>query len=238
MKNKSLIIFLLILLSAGSSRNTFAQNSAQSLGFNLILGFPTGEFQNNVKRIGVGVGGECLYFFNENNPLGVGLDLEYIDYGMESRTAPFSSTIPDANVNVDRTNNLVNFHVLFRLIAKDNIVRPYFDLLFGGEYLFTKTTVSSDNTSEEITTTQNINDWAWSYGFGGGILYKFFDQNGTQVLLDLKCRYLRSSEANYLSEGDVHVTRSGVIYNIRRSKTDLINAQVGVQIYFDVNKGR
>jgi hypothetical protein len=136
----------------------------------------------------------------------VGVNIGYFIYGMESRREPFSLTIPDVFVNVDRTNNLVNFHLLFQVGFPTGSVRPYVEGLFGGSYLFTETNIKSDNNFNEVASSVNFEDWAWSYGFGGGIGILVAGDPLTNIgaiYLDLKARYLFGSEAEYLKEGSV-----------------------------------
>ena len=53
------------------------------------------------------------------------------------------------------------------------------------------------------------------------------------LFLDLKVRYLFGSEAEYLKEGSVVVDNGNVIYNVSKSKTDLITVNIGVVAYFN-----
>ena len=229
---KSFLIFLLLLMI--SSFNSFAQIA----GFNFTLGFPTGEFKNNVKRTGFGASGEFLLFTpSVQNPFSIGLNVGFINYGSESREEPFSSTIPDVIVNVDRSNNIVNFHVLFQLTFPTGIIRPYAEGLFGGSYIYTQTSVKSN--LDEIASTTNFDDFAWSYGAGGGLLIQVFSPDEpisklSSVFIDLKVRYLYGSEAEYLKQGSVSINRNGgVTYYTSKSKTDLLTANIGAVVYFN-----
>ena len=81
-------------------------------------------------------------------PFGFGLNIGYLNYGSESRREPFNTTIPDVVVDVNRSNNLVNFHLLFQIAPPSGDVRPYAELLFGGAYLFTETSINSQGDDE------------------------------------------------------------------------------------------
>ncbi len=211
--------------------------SAQSAGGGLMLGFPQGEFKDNIDRLGFGASGQVL-FFNPSAalPFGFGLDIGYLNYGSESRQEPFNSNIPDVVVDVNRSNNLVNFHFLFQIAPPSGSVRPYAELLFGGAYLFTETSVNSQGT-EEIASTTNFDDFAWNYGVGGGLLINLYspevpEGNFEALYLDLKVRYLMGTEAEYLKEGSVNIQDGHVYYNVSKSKTDLLITQLGVMVYF------
>lgn len=223
---------LFFLLSFHSINNV----SAQSAGLNLSLAFPVNEFKENVDNVGFGLSGEFLFITPQiKSPFGVGVNIGYFIYGMESRREPFSLTIPDVFVNVDRTNNLVNFHLLFQVGFPTGRIRPYVEGLFGGSYLYTETNIKSDNNFNEVASSVNFEDWAWSYGFGGGIGILIAGDPITNIgaiYLDLKGRYLFGSEAEYLKEGSVEIIGSRVTYLVSESKTDIITAHAGIRAYF------
>ncbi len=210
---------------------------AQSAGGGIMLGFPEGEFKQNVDRPGFGLSGQVLFFNpTEGLPFGFGLDVGYLNYGNESRQEPLSTTIPDVVVDVERSNNLINFHLLFQIAPPAGDVRPYAELLFGGAYLFTETTINSRG-NEEVASNTNFDDFAWNYGFGGGLLIRLYsseEQNSSfqSLFLDLKVRYLLGTEAEYLKEGSVIIENGNVYYDVSKSKTDLLITQLGVMFYF------
>ena len=229
---KLYLMYILILFL------TFAVNVLpQSAGGGFMLGFPQGEFRDNVNRLGFGVSGEVL-FFNPSPglPFGFGLDIGYLNYGSESRQEPFSTTIPDVIVDVNRSNNLVNFHLLFHIAPPTGNVRPYLELLFGGAYLFTETSINSTG-NEEVASNTNFDDFAWNYGVGGGLQINVYTPDNPEgtfeaLFLDLKVRYLYGTEAEYLKEGSVTISNGDVYYDVSKSKTDLLITQLGVMAYF------
>jgi hypothetical protein len=228
MKIRSLLFYLLFILFGSMSL-------AQSAGLNFTLAFPQGEFKKNVDRLGFG-GSLHLMFFNPapGMPFTAGVNLGYINYGNESRREPFSSTIPDVVVDVDRSNNLVNFHVLFQVILPSGKFRPYAEGLFGGSYLFTETSIKSRG-SEEVASSTNFDDFAWSYGGGAGFIFLIAENMSEEMgslYIDLKARYLFGTEAEYLKEGSVIIENGQVYYDISRSKTDLITIHLGIVAYF------
>lgn len=229
MKRCYLIIIMFLMVST--------RIAPQSAGGNLMLGFPQGEFKDNIDRLGFGLSGEVLFFNpSEKLPFGFGLNVGYINYGSESRQEPYSITIPDVVVDVNRSNNLVNFHLIFQIAPLSGNVRPYGELLFGGAYLFTETSINSRGI-EEVAGTTNFNDFAWNYGVGGGVLINLYspehqEGNFGALFLDLKVRYLFGTEAEYLKEGSVIIENGSAYYDVSKSKTDLLTAQLGVMIYF------
>ncbi len=212
--------------------------NAQSAGLNFTLGFPSGDFKDNVKRTGIGGNLEGLLWMQSSVPFGIGLNLGFYNYGSETRREPFSLTVPDVTVDVDRSNNIVNFHLLFRITTNNTKARPYLDLLFGGAYIFTETKIYSRSNSEEVAGSTNFDDFAWSYGIGGGIMYKLMNLPGNNaegynpLYLDFKVRYIYGTEAEYLKQGSVTVQNGKVYYNTIKSKTDLLTVGIGVIMYF------
>ncbi len=161
---KNLILAFVVLLIFSSTKIF-----SQAAGLNLTLAIPSGEFKEKVDNVGFGLSGHILFLAPKpKSPFGIGLNLGYIVYGSESRREPLSNTIPDVFVNVDRTNSLMNFHLLFTVGLPQGRIRPYLEGLFGGSYIYTTTSVKSQGTGEEFASSTNFDDWAWSYGGGGG----------------------------------------------------------------------
>lgn len=230
---KTRILIIVAILSVIS----FNKILAQAGGLNIMLGFPMGDFKEEIDRLGFGLSGHFLFLApTDNRPFGIGLNVGYLNYGQETRREPFSLTIPDVTVDVERSNNLVNFHVLFQLGFGSGSVRPFVEGLFGGSYIFTETTIRSRG-AEEVASSNNFDDFAWSYGAGGGLLILLSSgeegEDFGSIFLDLKARYLFGSEAEYLKEGSVIVSGGNVTYQVTKSKTDLLTVHTGVVAYFN-----
>jgi hypothetical protein len=227
----SLIIVLLFIFSNLSN--------AQQAGINLSLAIPQGEFSDQVDNLGGGLSGELMILSPKTKaPFGFGLNLGYYIYGSEGRSEPLYN-IPEVFVRVNRTNNLVNFHLVFELGLPAGRIRPYLQGLFGGEYLYTETSVNSESDQNPFASSTNYHDWAWSYGAGGGILILLSGDPVTEIgtiYLDLKGRYLFGSEAVYLREGDVEVIGQQVRYYPSRSKTDILTLHAGIRMALNFDK--
>jgi hypothetical protein len=198
--------------------------------------FPMGEFKDNLDKVGFGLGGSFMFWTPSTEvPFSAGINIGFITYGNESRREPFSSTVPDVTVDVERSNNLVNFHLLFQVAATDGTFRPYAEALFGGSYLFTDTQILSRG-NDEVASSTNFEDFAWSYGGGAGLMIQLTgNEMGdiSSIFLDLKARYLFGSSAEYLKEGSVKINNGRVKYDVSKSKTDMLTAQIGVTAFFN-----
>lgn len=212
-------------------------------GFGILGGFPTGEFGENVKNPGIGISGFVGYMI-PRTPAVIGLDLGYLIYGHERRTEQFSLTIPDVLVDVVTENNIFSMNAFLRLQTNTDPLRFYVEGVVGFHYLFTSTSIENVDRSpfsEDIVSSTNLDDFAFTKGVGGGLLIELWrggedrtPQNRSlrTVSLDFRMRYLDGSEADYLKRGDI-VRRSGTAeLNITKSTTDLITAHLGLAIDF------
>jgi hypothetical protein len=228
MRNKVLLLVLFCALITGNKM------FAQSAGLNFMVGLPQNEFKDNLDRAGWGLSGHFLLLpQTEQNPFSIGLNVGYLNYGNESWTEHLRYT--NMSVDVDRTNNLLNFHILFQAAFPMGSVKPYIEGLFGGSYFFTETSIHSEY-NEDVGNETEFDDFAWSYGGGGGLLIKLVsapDQQISGIYLDLKARYLAGSKAEYLKEGSVDYQRGSLVYNVSKSKTDLLTIHAGVVVEFN-----
>lgn len=230
LRSKINLLFLFILLAAST-------NYAQTLSGNFMLGLPQGEFKDNVDKLGYGLQLQgTLSTPGVFTPFTIGASVGFMVYGSESRKAPLSNTIPDLTVDVDRSYNLANFHLLALVSPLDGPVRPYVEGLVGGSYIFTTTDVKGENNDENFASSTNFDDFAFSYGFDGGILINLVPGLGVgpDIYLDLKARYLLGSESEYLTEGSVVINpaNAAVTYYPKKSTTDLLSIHIGVAAYF------
>lgn len=214
-----------------------AGSASAQIGFRGSLGFatgiPTGEFDEQQKDSAFGVGG--MFGVALPWPVVIGADLTYLTFGSETRHEPFSSTIPDVTVEVERSNNLLQGYLLARLEAtRTGFFRPYLEGLFGFNYLFTETTIRDEHGDEEIASSTNFDDTVLSYGGGGGFQIRIHEQptkqgRPYQILLDLGARYLAGGDAHYLKRGSVVIDdEDHVSYTVSESTTDVVSIQLEV----------
>jgi hypothetical protein len=218
---QSLIITTSIVISS------FAQPSAS---FNFTTAIPMGDFSNYSNN--VGFGGNLEFFFfspSERTPYGLGINLSYISYGIHFLVDPESD---DLVLSSNRANNFASVHMLFQIAPHTGTVRPYIETLFGGSYIFSLTEVGYDYYSPA---TLWIDDWAWSYGGGVGIKFfavgnPLFDPGSTYI--DIKVRYLLSTEITYLDRNSVEYYDDEVYYSLSKSKADMLTVSIGFFFFF------
>ncbi len=192
----------------------------------------TGDFGAQVNRNGYGLSGEGWLGIGRESPLAVGLRAGFLIYGHESEKVPLSPTLPDVWVDVDRDNNIVLGQLLVRLQAWQGDVRPYGEAFLGLNYLYTKTSVSSESSGEEFAGSNNWDDTAFAWGGGGGLLFRVGKTRSGPIFVDVGATLVKGGRANYLAEGDVEIIDSRVIYNLHDSYTDYVLWRVGATFGF------
>lgn len=245
MKNKSsnkrivriVLIFIPIVLFNTKAISSYPPRF--QVGANFLLEFPQGEFKDVVNHAGFGVSGEFLYAL-PMIPVSVGLSGSYIIYGNDTRRVRLIPGVA-VDVDVETSNNIAMGHFLLRAQQRQGAIRPYMDGLIGFNYLFTQTLIKNRSEGVEIASSINVDDFAFSYGGGAGIMISVYqrpieeiqDNAGlARVNLDLRLRYLFGSEAKYLFEDSIEIAGEDVFYNETKSLTDIITLQIGAILEF------
>jgi Outer membrane protein beta-barrel domain len=221
---------LLFTVCCAIHSSALAQRIQVGIDFNTVI--PKGGFSDNITNNGYGVGGQFLVGLGRL-PIHVGADAGFVVYGSDTHREPLSPTIPELELKVKTTNNIVLTHFLVRAQPRSGSVRPYIDGLVGFKYLFTDTTITDDNGDEELASTTNFSDTTFSYGFGGGLQVRLASiGTGGDVSFDTKVRYLRGSRAEYLKKGSIRRENGAVFFDVLSSRTDVVTVQVGVTFRF------
>lgn len=228
-------------LSIASSTISFAQDVNADLGF--MVSIPQGEFREKVKDPGFGLNANVDYRI-PGSPVYAGIEGGFVTYGSETRREPFSPNIPDVTVEVENSNNIALGNIFLRLQPDMDVVTPYIDGFVGINYLFTSTSVRNiGGFDENVATSTNLDDAAFSYGGGAGMMIRLFHEDNPTIdaegntsfrdgYLDLRVRYARGEEARYLTSGSIVREGGSVRYNVTESRTDMLTALVGFTARF------
>jgi hypothetical protein len=126
-------------------------------GIGLLAGVPIGEFGKNVEaaggfsgHLGVAVGDSIV---------SLGGEAAYLWYGHESRTVPWSLTIPDVLLTVNTDNAMFLLHGRVRAQPREGRWRPYVDGLFGFTDIFTKTSIGDLGTCAQLRGSRRRHGW-------------------------------------------------------------------------------
>lgn len=223
---------LTLTLLFGLHTVSFSQEGTLGLTANLLL--PQGEFKEIIDAVGGGISFYGGYQFR-GSPLYIGAEIGLANFGTDSRTEPWSTTIPDLTMNVDNNYNLFQGHIVTRFQQPKAAIQPFVEGLVGFNYFFTETSVSSRggfNANEPIASDTNYEDTSFSYGIGAGVQFKItsFESEGTRgrFYMSLSGRYLRGGEASYLKKGSIEINENRqVIYNPMQSRTDMFLVSLG-----------
>ncbi len=228
----AICLAVLFFASSGDAQQSF-QGS-----LNFCLGFPRGEFKNNVDSIGLGGTGHFAYNFPRSS-ISVGAHFGILVYGRESSTESFSTQILDFDLNEVTTNMIFMCHFLLRVQPQKGIIRPYLDGLIGFNYIWTTTSVKSHRYGEmhNIATSNIQNDLALSWGTGGGMMIRVYSKKRKKrspfvIYIDLGAHYVWSKEAEYMKEGSIRQENDQILYDIYKSTTDLLTGHLGFTFAF------
>ncbi|MBN2206309.1 MAG: hypothetical protein JW742_02805 [Candidatus Aminicenantes bacterium] len=201
-------------------------------------GFPLGEFGDTLDTTGLGMDLGFAYRW-PGTIVSTGASFGFLIMGSESRDEPLSATIPDLFVRVTTANSLLLGHLFVRLQPREGLLRPYAEGLAGFHYLFTTTSISETGSWGGTLSSTNLDDWAFSYGLGGGVKLALLrvrseDSSETKTILDLDlgARWLKGGRADYLKKGSVHREDGVVTYDVYNSRTDLLQAGIGLTVSF------
>lgn len=208
------------------------------LGLTFGAGLPMGAFRTNLGQDG---GQIALYYARrlKNTPLYIGFDLSLLIYGMSTRQENLSN-IPEAVVDVETDNNIVQGLFFVRCQPDKGRFRPYIEALAGVSYLYTDTSISNhDLFSDEITSHTNFSDFALAAGGGAGVDIHLgggrltaHGKRTTEWVLDVKACYLAGTRAKYLKEGSIVYAGGQAVYLYQESSTHLLSVQVGIATRF------
>ena len=220
-------ILKITIISISIFITSFAQPSA-SIYF--TTAFPMGEFKDFTASTGFGSTTEYFFFTpSPKTPYGVGFNFSYVAYGLRFVNDPYDNEL---SLSFNRANNFASMHILFQVGSHSGSVRPYFETLFGGSYIFSNTDIGYDYYGPVSLW---IDDWAWSYGAGVGLKFLSLGDayfNRGSVYIDLKVRYLFGTTTSYLDRESIIFYYDTIEYSLIESKTNMLTASIGLYFFF------
>jgi len=212
---------------------------AQPFNFDISIavGTPQGDFGQSLDRNSYGADFAFTYQVGREIPLHVGVGMMYQNYGWREREAQFVDGVPEVDVNVRTTNNLISPQFIMRLEPKIGGFSPFVEGSIGFNYLYTESSIRDTYEHEEIASTVNYDFYTSNMGIGGGakfLLWEGFDEDGDfwGIHLIVKTKFMLGGEAMYLKEGDLIPRGNGLDYIVTRSRTDLTTFNIGVVFNF------
>ena len=214
------ILALLIL-----ANYSHAQPSA-SLYFTTAI--PINDFRYFDNDLGYG-GNLEIFFFSptKQKPFGMGISFSYFGQGLYFYDDPYSN---ETYLSGNRANNFSSIHLIFQVAPTGGTVRPYLETFFGGSYIFSESEIY---TLDYVPVSLYVDDWAWSYGIGGGFKFLVSGQDGGgSVYLDLKGRYLMSSDVDILDRQSIRYANNSFYYSVNETQINFVALQLGFIVYF------
>jgi hypothetical protein len=206
-----------------------------SFGLNFAVGQPVDEFSNYVDQ---GFGGNAHFIWNldRRGILGLRIDGGILNYGHETKRVPLSGTIGGRIlVDVNTSNNIVDFSIGPQLSVPSGPIRPYIAGGVGGAYFVTSSSVEGvdDIDDRDLFNTTNLDDWTWSYSGAAGFLIPISlgRTSRSTFAIDFAARYHSNGRVQYLKEGGIIDNADGSITLLPiDSRADLVTYHLGVRI--------
>lgn len=223
-------VVLGLLLSIG---NAEARGPVRA-GGNISIGFPVGEYRDNLDRVASGLNGYAVFGLGDL-PLSAGGSFSFMTQGSERigrmQIGPYVGDL------VTR-NKLLTAHAVIRAQSMAAGVAPFLDLLVGFKRLYTTTEIRIGFNVPDID--MDSDDYVISYGVGCGVAYQIYESSGDgdesgggrRLSLDLGVRYLMGGEAEYVDIDSVIFIDDRIGYNMVRSRTDMMTVHAGVSFLF------
>lgn len=196
-----------------------------------------GDFQAHVPGVFGGFIMDAL-FAPGSSPLRLGASFGFLVYGSESYADLFSSRYADFELDLTTRNAILQGHFLVRFEPGRGRWRPYLEGLAGLSHFTTDTSINTYGTDGTDPSSNALHDTVFSYGAGLGLSGRILPwskrvmRSDFELRLELGLRYLRTSEAEYLTEGDITREGEDLLLDIRRSATEMLTARIGFAVRF------
>lgn len=205
-----------------------AIDAQPSASFYFTTAFPVNDYQNIDDDLGYG--GNLEFFFlspTKPKPIGMGISFSYLGQGLYFYNDPCNC---ETFIGNNRANNFINANLILQVSPIDGPIKPYIETVFGGSYIFSYTELT---TPYYYTDDLYIDDWAWTYGIGGGLKFLMcsFDDAGA-IYLDLKGRYIMSSEVELLDRNSIRYANDMFYYSINETQLEYVAVQIGLVFNF------
>jgi hypothetical protein len=192
------------------------------------LGFPQGEFAQNVSFAG-GIGGGALWSIG--GVLGLRADLGFNIYGSQTRRVPLGGgALGLIDVDVTTTNAIIGGSVGAQLGVPGPTVRPYIGGSIGFANFNTTSSVAGSNSSdEEFASSTNSSDNAFSKTAFAG-LYIPVGAGSTMFEIGVQHTW-NGEEVEYLTRDSITEDGGGnIVITPERSRADILTFTIGVTI--------
>jgi hypothetical protein len=190
---------------------------------------PLGEFRNNVPL--AWGGGATARYTLPRTPLSLRADMSFLNYGIESKRVPLSTTVNRVRVDMNTTNNIALFLAGPELLFEFGPLRPYAHAFAGYAHFYTESSASGHSDDYDFATSTNFRDGGLTTGYGAGIRFPLLSRRH-RAAIDMGGRMTSAGTRTYLTRGDIHDEPDGSLtFTPRTSETDFWQAHIGVTFY-------
>jgi len=203
-------------------------NAQPSASIYFTTAFPINDYRLFDDEVGYGANLEYLFITpSKAKPMGMGISFSYFTQGLFFATDSYTG---ETILSDNKANNFSNLHLIFQLAPTGGTVRPYVETFFGGSYIYS---CSQIFTLDYVPVSLFIDDWAWSYGVGGGFkLLIGSDEEDGSLYLDLKGRYMMSSDVSLLDRNSIRYANNRFYYTVNETQLEYVSVQVGLVFSF------
>ncbi len=210
----------IVLLTAPASAARFAGSG------HFLVGTPQQQFAAFAPT-GYGFQAAGVANLDPQGWLGIRLDGGWLYFGGVEHDVPFSGTGGLVNVRLHTSNNLAMLGIGPQFSVPTGPIRPYVYATAGLGYFFTTSSVTNQNTGEEIAGSTNFSStvFAWSTGVG------FQMPVARSIAIDAGAEYRSQKDAEYLAKDNIVQNPDGTPGGIRgshRTDADLVSYHLGV----------
>lgn len=223
------VLTAFVFVLAQELQSQVVSNSASlpshfSVGGNVVMSQPKGEFASNVGR-GYGLDLTGLLKLDYRGFVSVRADAGRVQYGRERKDASFLGITGRIALNLETTNSIAWGGVGPQIMIPEGPFRPYANAAIAYTSFSTTSTLSDPSGQFQPISNENGHDGSHAWIFGSGFQVPF----GTGGAFNFGGRYYYGGRATYLNKGDITDNPDGTItLHPHRSKTDLVLWQLGV----------
>ncbi|GAC1413792.1 MAG: hypothetical protein NVSMB53_11630 [Gemmatimonadaceae bacterium] len=204
--------------------NSASLPSHFSVGGNVVMSQPKGEFASNVGR-GYGFDLSGLFKLDYRGFVAIRADVGGVQYGRERKDASFFGITGRIALNLETTNSIAWGALGPQIMIPDGPFRPYANAAVAYTSFSTTSTLSDPYGQFQPISNENAHDGSHAWIFGSGFQVPF----GVSGTFNFGGRYYYGGRATYLNKGDITDNPDGTItLHPRTSKTDLVLWQLGV----------
>ena len=212
----------------------------------LLMGVPQGEFRENITGNGWGI--NFTYKKSITKYSNIGGNLGFLLYGKNEREIPYSYYSDLITLEEETSSDILMTDLFLELHPPTKVWVPYLKGIVGLNMLSTSTSIRDedyygDDEDNEIASSTNLFDWAFSYGYGAGIRWMTSipsDNEETVIGLFFDVQHRYGGEAEYLDadkEGSIVISDPDdgpvtTTLNPDFSRTDLILYNLGISFNF------